>query len=172
MLVLRLFFAVLVAGAIATIVDAVYLTFEPMDAPPKGGAGAAPLRAEPGGRPPAPAAHKVAEVGPAAVQGPPAIDRLRRSVEVARSSAGEAKRVGADIASALPEAEELTVENAWRQAKRAATAVVGDTESVVDMDVLPSGSRMHGSGAPAQGGSGYGRQPGVDWYREGGKGAD
>ncbi len=173
MLFLRLFFGVLVTGAIATLGYAVYLTFEPLNAPPKEEPEPALLAAKVAVKEPVAVDSEV----PAGVQAPvapakPALDRLRKSVKVARSAVGEAKRVGTDIADAAPDAEDLTIENAWRQARRATAAVVGEVEPVLDTGALPTGSRIHGSGAPAQGGRGYARPPGVDWYREGGKGVE
>lgn len=188
----RLFFVLVVIGALCALGYAFWLTFEPLDAPPKDEQPAtgtvmtaAPARsaAEAPGTPPPRATRPSAAAAsrPALDDRPhpdPVLDHLREpirtargAVQGARAAANEARRVSRDIRDALPDTDDVTLENAWQTAKEAGVGLVEVIGPDGDVQLIDPRGRIHPSGAPPHNGGGAprtARQPGIDWYRAGG----
>lgn len=188
MLFVRVFFVVIVGGALCALGYAVWLTFEPLDAPPLEPEAAAPAITTTGARIPATAATPTPDTAPqvpAAASGlddaqhaDPVLDQLRKPIQAARAVTDDARevvrrarRVKRDIEAVLPDTEELTLENAWKTAKEAGVGLVDGAGEDPALPILEARGRIHPSGAPAPAGGGppgTARQPGIDWYRGGG----
>lgn len=178
---LRLFTILAVCGAFAALGYAYWLSFEPVDAAPRSGMVPSTTKQRPAEAPSAMDGTNTREAPtrPVAPAKPAlALDKLRQPIRDARAAVDEvrtlgreAHQAGVEIAEALPDAEDLTAGNAWRYVRQARDGVVRSLEQ----PEAPTGyGRVHASGAPPYRGGGQpgaAQQPGMDWYKAGGKAA-